>query len=244
MTRLSWLTRPVVVVTVLAFTLSAGGPARAQGIPVIDFASLMQLIQQVQYWQNQLTQMQAHLDQLRQTTTALTGTRGMQSLLQIAPQARNYLPTSWTDVAALTAGGAGGYAGLSSIVAARVQGVSVLSDAVLATLTPDQRKLVTDGRNSTALLQALSQTAYASTSTRFQQLQSLIQAIGTATDEKAINDLQGRIQAEQAMLENEQTKLTVLYQAAQADRWGQEQRMREMSIAQLGSPRSLSNVSY
>ena len=63
-------------------------------------------------------------------------------------------------------------------------------------------------------------------------------------NEKAISDLQGRIQAEQAMLSNEQAKLTALYQAAQADRWAQEQKTRELSITQLGSSKTLTPVTY
>jgi hypothetical protein len=168
----------------------------------------------------------------------------MQALLPLAPQARNYLPPSWGGVAALTSGGAGGYGDLATVVAARLQDVSLLPPALVAALTPDQRKLLTDGRNSAALLQALSQTAYASTSSRFQQMQALIQAIGSASDTKAINDLQGRIQAEQAMLANDQSKLNVLYQAAQGERWSQDQRVRELSITQLGSARTLVPVTY
>jgi P-type DNA transfer protein VirB5 len=243
MDRSRLLARITAIVATAAVTLTVSTPAQAVW-PVFDAAAFGQLIQQVQYWQEQLNQMQAHLVQLRATTTALTGGRGMQTLLPVAPQARNYLPPNWTDVASLTSGSPNGYGALASLVAARLQGVSVLPPATLAALTPDQRQLLTDGRNSAALLQALSQTAYASTSARFQQLQSLIQAIGTATDEKAINDLQGRIQAEQAMLANDQAKLTALYQAAEADRWSQEQRMRELSIAQLGSAQMLRPVAY
>ena len=51
------------------------------------------------------------------------------------------------------------------------------------------------------------------TSERFASLQQLIDAIPGATDPKAVLDLQARIAAEQAMLQNEQTKLMVLYQA-------------------------------
>ena len=244
MLRKNRRSRFVACVAAIGLTLSTPVPTVAQGIPVIDIASLVQLIQQVLYWQNQLQQMQSHLDQLRQTYAALTGGRGMQALLPLAPQARNYLPATWSDVTGLTTGGGGAYAGLANLVSSNLQAVAVLPASALALLTADQRKLVTDGRNSTALLQALSQTAYASTSTRFQQMQSLIQAIGSATDTKAINDLQGRIQAEQAMLANDQAKLTVLYQAAQADRWSQEQRTREMSIVQLGSAQKLAPVNY
>ena len=237
------LVRSLVLATAIAASLGLSAPAQAIW-PVIDGAALVQLVQQVGYWRTQIQQMQLHLGQLRQTATALTGPRGMQALLPTAPQARNYLPASWTDVNALSSGAPGGYAGLSALVAARMQGVTVLPANVLAALTPEQRKLVTDGRNSAALLQALSETAYASTSARFQQLQSLIQAIGVAGDAKAISDLQGRIQAEQAMLENENTKLTVLYQAAQAERWAQEQRLKEQAIVQIGSARNLPRVAY
>lgn len=233
-----------ILVATLGLALAIPTPAKAQGIPVIDIASLTQLIQQITYWENQLQQMQAHLDQLKQTYGALTGPRGMQSLLPITLQARNYLPANWADVSALANGGSGGYGALSSLVAANVQAVSVLPATSLAALPPAQRQLLTDGRNSAALLQGLSQTAYASTSARFQQLQSLIQAVGTATDMKAISDLQGRIQAEQSMLLNDHGKLTALYQAAQADRWAQEQRARELSIAQLGSVATLPHVAY
>lgn len=243
MSRSRFLPRITAVAATAALTFVGVSPAQAT-MPVIDVAAIAQLIQTILYWENQLQGMKSHLDQLKQTTSALTGGRGMQALLPLAPQARNYLPSNWTDVGSLTSGNANGYGALTALVTARLQGVSVLPQATLAALTPDQRKLLTDGRNSAAVLQALSQTAYASTSARFQQLQSLIQAIGTATDEKAIADLQGRIQAEQAMLANDEAKLTSLYQAAQADRWSQEQRMREMSIAQLGSPQTLRAVSY
>jgi P-type DNA transfer protein VirB5 len=232
------------LVATLGLALAIPTPAKAQGIPVIDIASLVQLIQQVAYWENQLQQMQAHLDQLKQTYGALTGPRGMQSLLPLTVQARNYLPTSWAGVSALTGGSSGGYGALSSLVAANVQSVSVLPASSLAAMPPAEKQLLTDGRNSAALLQGLSQTAYASTSARFQQLQGLIEAVGSASDMKAINDLQGRIQAEQSMLANDHGKLTALYQAAQADRWAQEQRARELSIAQLGSATALPRVSY
>jgi len=41
------------------------------------------------------------------------------------------------------------------------------------------------------------------------------------------------------MLANEQTKLQVLYQAAQAEELAREQRMREQAISDIGSLRTL-----
>lgn len=231
----------------LGLVVTLGGlapqPARAQWA-VFDAASFAQLIQQVTYWEQQLTQMQNQLGQLRQSYSAITGGRGMQALLNVSPTARNYLPQTWTDATSLANGLVSGYSGLSNVVSAQIKGNSILTPAALAMLNPAQRQLITDGRTSAAVTQALSQSAYASTSGRFQQLQSLIQAIGTANDQKAISDLQGRIQAEQTMLTNEQEKLTALYQAAQADRWGQDQRARELSITQLGSSKTIPVVTY
>ena len=52
-------------------------------------------------------------------------------------------------------------------------------------------------------------------------------------------DLQARIGAEQAMLQNEHTKLMVLYQAAQAEEVARRQRASELAIANIGSLRRL-----
>ena len=66
------------------------------------------------------------------------------------------------------------------------------------------------------MLQVATEQAYATTSSRFASVQTLINAIPSATDQKGILELQARIQAEQGMLQTDSTKLNVLYQAAQA----------------------------
>jgi type IV secretion system protein VirB5 len=85
-----------------------------------------------------------------------------------------------------------------------------------------------------ALLQALSQDALGNASGRFASVQQLIDAIPSARDQKGILDLQARIGAEQGMLQNEQTKLQVLYQTAVAQDWATQQRAREQVIAAQG----------
>jgi type IV secretion system protein VirB5 len=67
----------------------------------------------------------------------------------------------------------------------------------------------------------------------------LINAIPTATDQKGILELQARIQAELGMLQNDSTKLNVLYQAAQAQEWARRQSASEQVIAGVGNLRSL-----
>ena len=77
--------------------------------------------------------------------------------------------------------------------------------------------------------QALAHEALANASNRFAAIQSLISAISTAADQKAILDLQARISAELGMLQNEQTKNQVLYQATQA----QESAIRQQGLERV-----------
>jgi len=62
----------------------------------------------------------------------------------------------------------------------------------------------------------------------------LIAAIGSASDQKGILDLQARITAELGMLQNEQTKLQVLAQAGDALDAANAQRSVEQAIAGQG----------
>jgi type IV secretion system protein VirB5 len=84
------------------------------------------------------------------------------------------------------------------------------------------------------LQQALAQEALANASGRFSSIQSLIAAISTASDQKAILDLQARIGAELGMLQNEQNKLQILHQATQAQDAVNRQQEREQIIAGHG----------
>jgi type IV secretion system protein VirB5 len=78
--------------------------------------------------------------------------------------------------------------------------------------------------------EALSHAALANASGRFSAIQSHIAAISTAGDQKASLDLQARIAAEMAMLQNEQTKLQVLSEAGQAQEVSLRQQLQERVI--------------
>jgi type IV secretion system protein VirB5 len=111
---------------------------------------------------------------------------------------------------------------------------AILTAPQLALLTPDERSQINSGRQSIALLQALTQDALSNTSGRFSAVQQLINAIPTAQDPKGILDLQARIGAEQGMLQNEQNKLQVLFETALAQEWALQQRQREQIVAGHG----------
>ena len=197
---------------------------------VVDVGAISKLVDQVFLLQQQLEQTQAQL-------AAMTGHRGMNRLLGDTP--RNYLPSDWRQMVDILQGAQGTYSALT----AEVQDISaenaVLSEEQFAGLSLSERREVQAARRSAAALQALSHQALSNTSERFAALQELIDAIGGADDQKAILDLQARIQAEQVMLTNEQSKLQIFYQAVQAEELARQQRAREKAIAGIGSLRNL-----
>jgi type IV secretion system protein VirB5 len=212
--------------------LIATAPAVQAQFAVIDVASLTQLVSEVQTLEEQLATARSQLTQAQAQFQALTGDRGMEQLL--SGIARNYLPA---DAAALrgAAQGGGTFAALNADVRAALLAESKLSNTQLAALPPQGVAQLQSQRQSAALLLGLTHEALANASGRFAALQQLIDSIGRANDPKAALDLQARISAEAGMLQNENTKLQVLFQAVHADEQADTQRTRELIIAGHGA---------
>jgi type IV secretion system protein VirB5 len=218
--------------TLLPVMFLAAPLAHAQ-FAVIDVASIRQLIQQVQTLGQQLEAARAQLAQAQLLYQSTTGNRGMAQLL--SGVTRNYLPTDWAQLSAAMQGAGGAPGTLGPDIRAATAANAVLSARQLSSLTADEQLQIGNARQSVALSQALAQQALANSSGRFASIQQLIAAIPTATDQKGILDLQARINAEQGMLQNEQTKLQVLYQAAQAQAALVALQAREQIIAGHGA---------
>jgi type IV secretion system protein VirB5 len=221
--------RPMLLAFPLLLLASAGAQAQ---FAVIDVASIAQLVQQAQTLALQLETARAQLAQAQSQYQAMTGNRGMQSLL--GGTVRNYLPAQWSQLTGVLQGGGGAYSALTANVQGNVTANSVLTAQQLMAMPADQQAQINSARNTVALLQGLSQVELANVSGRFASIQQLIDAIPSAGDQKAILDLQARINAEQGMLQNEQTKLQVLYQSVQAQQWVTAQQQRERVIAGYG----------
>jgi type IV secretion system protein VirB5 len=217
-----------------AVLMTLAAPSAQAMYPVIDVAAITQLLQQINYWKQQIGAMSNQLNQLKQTHATLTGSRGMQSLLNLSDQQRNYLPRDWAEMSRVLAGQSVQYGQLANATAGLVASQAVLTPQQLGRLDIKERENIVAARQAAAGLAVTTREAYTQASERFASLSQLIQALGGATDAKAALDLQGRIAAEQAMLENEQAKLTLLAQAAQADRLLQAERLRELAMAGHG----------
>jgi len=214
----------------LVISLAVASTAQAQ-MAVIDGSAVAQLVQEVQTVRQQLQVAQAQLLQAKQALQSMTGDRGMELLL--SGITRNYLPTSWTQLAA-AAQASGAFSNLASDVRSAVNSNAVLTPAQLSNLSVADQQQIVAARQAAALRQALAQEALVNASGRFADIQSLIAQISTASDQKAILDLQTRINAELGMLQNEQTKLQILAQASQAQDATNVQREREQLIAGQG----------
>ncbi len=204
-------------------------PARAQ-MAVIDVDAIARLVEQ-------LETARSHLEQAQQQYESMTGLRGMEALL--SGTVRNYLPADWPALEQLLDGIGGDYSALAGQLTALIDANAVLTPEEIAHISDEERGQLEAARRSAALLQATSRQALDAASDRFEALQELINAIPAAEDQKAVLDLHARIGAEQAMLQNDHTKLMVLYQAVQAEEAARRQQANELAIANIGSLRRL-----
>lgn len=210
-----------------ALTILGGAPTAHAQWAVVDVGAIAQLIQEVQQMEQALQVAQNQLGQAQQAYQSITGGRGMERLL--SGTVRNYLPSNWDQLSTSLAGP----------IQATVKANAVLTGAQWAALSPSEQQQLSAARSNAALLQVAAQQAYATTSSRFTSVQQLISAISGASDQKGILDLQARIQAEQGMLQNDQTKLQVLFQLVQAQELSRRQQTREQAMADVGSVRNL-----
>ena len=217
----------------MAFLVACCGiPAAQAQFAVIDVASVTQLISQLNTLEQQLATAKADLAQAQSAYQSTVGGRGMEQLL--SGTVRNYLPSTWNSLQGAFQSGGGSYSGLSADLSMALQSNAVLSQRALTGIAPAAQQQLQSQRQAVALLQAVSHEELTTTSNRFASLQQLINAIGSAPDQKSVLDLQARIGAEGVMLQNEQAKLQVLYQGMLAQQWATEQQARELAVASHG----------
>ncbi len=222
----------------LICVIALAAAPQAQAVwPVVDVRAITQMASQLRTLQSQLSTARDQLTQARDTYGSLTGTRGMQLLLPDV--SHNALPIDYQQLTDVFNNASATYGALGTRVQELIGQNTNLTDAQIAQLTPAQRDLVQEGRRNAAGLAAVTEQVLADSSARFSQLQQLITAIGSATDPKAILDLQARVQAESTMLQNESTQLTAIYQRQSAAADLRHLKMREQGIQDIGSLRDL-----
>jgi type IV secretion system protein VirB5 len=211
-----------------AAVLGSASVANA-GIPVIDGANLANSVQQVIAWGKQFQQMREQYTHMQQQFESMNGSRGIAGLLN-NPQLYNYLPQNFQSV--LSADGSGGINASALMTQLQVQTIGDTG------LNPGSAagKLFQNSQNQNAVFRMLGERGYSAMNQRLNQLSSLTSRIDSATDPKAIADLQARISAEQGFIANEQAKLNILAQMQAAQDRIRQQQSREVIMQSSKGP--------
>ncbi len=221
------MTRLKRLIATITLFIGVGVASTAQaGIPVIDSTSIAQQIQQVVAWGAQFQQMQQQLQRMQQQFDSLNGSRGMANLVN-NPAARQYLPADYQTILNSGYGNSAAIRAASKVRGIEDTRIDAGSDTALA--------FEANARQA-AINRATAEDGYRRASDRFADIQVLLNRVNTAPDAKDMADLQGRIQAEQVMLQNENAKLAMLGQVAQAQRDLAAQRSLEIRMKSVATP--------
>ena len=195
-----------------AAILGLGAPvAHAQGIPVIDVANLLQTIQQVM---NDITEINNQVEQIRQLQSQLSSINGqrMLGLVDNDPRLRNYVPANaYTYVNAIDTSG---YGGLTRT------GKSLRDAGMLYNCLDLDGPARTSCQASLAhpyQQKGLLQDAMSAASGRLAQINALMARIDATADPKAVQEIQARITAENALLAHEVSQVQMLQSMADSE---------------------------
>lgn len=209
---------------VSAATMMMAGSAKAQTL-VYDSTNYGQLVQQVQNQLNQLEQLKQQAANGQTLLTSLNTNSGVNGLATVLsnPLVRSFLP----DINAYVSAGQGANLGQLGVLSSSAQAIRSQNrlytpqagDTVGADIDAQGDRAARD----LAASQAIGTTVQA----RLTGLQQLQTSLATAGDARAVMDLQARIQAEQAMIANDQMRLQGLAMTQAAEDRLQQQRDRE-----------------
>jgi type IV secretion system protein VirB5 len=222
---------PVLVALSLYCTATA---SHAQWI-VLDPANLMQSIQQVMNDITQINNQVRQLTELRRQADAMTGSRNLGTVYD-DPSLRNYLPPE--AYRAIEAVNATGYAGLRpSARSARDQGmVYNCLDLAGQAQRQCQAELAVPYQYKGMLEDAMR-----AARGRLTQVSALMRQIDATADQKAVQEIQARIGAENAMLAHEISQIQMLQGLAQSDERIERSRERERQYEMLGRTGKISD---
>lgn len=221
------------IAAVMIASAFASSTASATGIPVVTIASdidrMMNQVENIAKYIEQIDQLKAQLKQAQQMFNSMNGVRGMAQLLN-NPAARQYLPKDASTLYGL-ATNSGQFAGLSGSLNAIKQAAQIAKPSDMQ--NSEAGGILEQHQNLLASMQATAEASFNAAGQRFDQLQKLIDTVDLANDPKAAQDLQNRIQAEQVMMQNETTKLSMMMQLQAIQEKQIEQQSRERT-AKMG----------
>ena len=182
----------------------------AQAFPVIDVANLHQNIIQVKHMLEEINTLKQQVETAKSQLNSINGVRGMANSID-----------SVYDVSVK----------VDPNLTLNHQG---LHNSQWLQLGGDAAGVFDDINRYRGQWFGQTQISLQQTQARYQQLMRLIEKINHAPQQKDIQDLQARINAEGVMLENEQAKLQLLNAQAQTNDALMQQKITQMAIESAG----------
>ena len=206
------------------------GPSVAQqGVPVFDAGAIAKHVEQIGKLTEQIKTMQAQLTQAKQlyeSFNKLTDVNDIASLLS-SSEFRKYLPKEFGEIEKLVSGtGTGSLTGV--IDRYLEQNLAYQGGDANSFYRTELDRIA----RQTGAKHSIGQSVYDTASKRIDELEELRRKITTAKDAKDVLDLSARIQAEQAILQNEVLRMQglAMVQQARGDMDGQRQKERERQL--------------
>lgn len=183
-----------------------------------DVPAMINQAQTMAQWAKQYEQMVQQITHLKNQYDSMTGTRGLGQILN-NPALRTYLPDQWASI-------------YDQVRKGQLQGVSSRATSIYSAEGFDPN--ATGGRKRQldvlAANKAITMQAYDASLARVQNINALMQQADATGDVKAAADLQNRMAAENALIQNEQVRLNLAVQLQQAEmQLAAEQRSREFA---------------
>jgi type IV secretion system protein VirB5 len=162
-----------------------------------DIPATINQVQTMAQWAKQYQQMIQQITHMKNQYDAITGTRGLGQILN-NPALRNYLPDQWANI-------------YNQVRNGQLQGLSTKATSIYSAEGFDPH--ATGGRKRQleilAANKAMAMQAYDATLQRVQNINALMQQADATNDMKAAADLQNRMVAENASIQNEQVRLNL-----------------------------------
>ncbi len=209
----------------------AGLPAQGfaqQGVPVFDAGAIAKHVEQIGKLTEQIKTMEAQLTQAKQlyeSFNKLTDVNDIASLLS-SDEFRKHLPKEFGEIEKLVSGGGGSLAGVVDRYLDQNRAYQGGDANSFYRTELDRIARQTGAKHS------IGQSVYDTASKRIDGLEELRQKITGSKDAKDVLDLSARIQAEQALLQNEVLRMQglAMVQQARGDMDGQRQKERERQL--------------
>jgi type IV secretion system protein VirB5 len=207
--------------------LPASGFAQ-QGVPVFDAGAIAKHVEQISKLTEQIKTMEAQLTQAKQlyeSFNKLTDVNDIASLLS-SEEFRKHLPKEFGEIEKLVSGGGGSLAGIVDRYLDQNRAYQGGDANSFYRTELDRIARQTGAKHS------IGQSVYDTASKRIDGLEELRQKITGSKDAKDVLDLSARIQAEQALLQNEVLRMQglAMVQQARGDMDGQRQKERERQL--------------